>query len=77
MKEFLPQWHETLFLCETIALELDMLEGKEFKKQMLVKAPILQEAAKVKSTDSSLLRIESRILKKCMQERCGMHCGTV
>ena len=42
VKEFLSQWHETLFLCETIALELDMLEGKEFKKQILVKAPILQ-----------------------------------
>ena len=63
VKEFLSVWHETLFLCETIALELDMLEGKEFKKQILVKAPILQEAAKVKSTDSSLLQIESRILK--------------
>ena len=55
VREFLPEWHETLFLCESIALELDMLEGKEFKKQILVKAPIFQEAAKVKSTDASLL----------------------
>ena len=34
--EFLLCWHETLFLSEDIALEMDMSEGKGFKKQILV-----------------------------------------
>ena len=43
---------------------MDMLEGKEFKKPILAQKTILQEAARVKSTDSSLLQIESKQMRR-------------
>ena len=78
LKELLGKWTLTLFKCELVALELDMLKGKAFKEQVMVKQSLLKEIGDVGDTDgttaSDAVGFDAKLLRSCCQSALVIGC---
>ena len=73
LKELLGKWTLTLFKCELVALELDMLKGKAFKEQVMVKQSLLKEIGDVGATDGTNASDAVGLMPSCCAHVARMH----
>ena len=62
-RKFLSHWTYTLFRCEFLALESDMLTSRKLLELPGVSKSVVLEAEKVKTTSASVIPAESKILR--------------
>ena len=78
LKALLSKWTLTLFKCELVALELDMLNGKAFKEQVMVKQSLLKEMGGVGATEgqtaSDAIGFDAQLLRSCCQNALVIGC---
>ena len=66
-KSLLKGWSMRLIFCEYLALEMDMLQGKDFREKILIKQQTLQHAADLTTTSESAPQVDAKVLRSCCQ----------
>lgn len=61
--ELLHTWAVTRFKCKFIALELDMLHGSAWKKDVMIRKDTLAAAAETSTTSTSCMQLDAKVLQ--------------
>ena len=66
-RKLLPHWHHLHWICEILAIEMDMLHGGKFVNKVALKTSVFQAALDQDATSSAVPSIDNKVLKICCQ----------